>query len=124
MHVRDSGTLTKTALVVTLMLGGGLAVAPVNDDLRDADSALTSPTVSAHNMQGVIVASASGHGEGDAPWAPALGREGTDYDRVPPTSNGSASIIMERAGCTRECLESLRQRLLDNHRQIAPVWVF
>lgn len=123
MHARAIGTWTKTALVVTLMLGGGLAVETVDNVLRDA-GAVTSPSVSAHNVQDVIVASASGQDPGYAPWAPALGRKGTDYYRAPPTSKGSESIVMERAGCTRECLESLRQRLLDNHRQEAPVWVF
>lgn len=128
MHARDSGAGSKAALssalspalapalALTLVLGWGLTDA----SFRDPQGSLTEQAV---------------------PLVPAIAIPARDATDVAPSVNGwqegreerehmwrqevgNESTAIDASACGGDCLEALRQRLLDHHRQAAPVWVF
>ncbi|WP_458526653.1 hypothetical protein [Onishia taeanensis] len=126
MHSRDSGTWLKaapssahastlaSALALTLVIGWGVTDAP----FPASQGALTERAVAlpTHEPTGT---SPSGYGGGHD-W-----REGQEAREYPWRAEaGGDSVGFDASACLGDCAKALRQRLLDYHRQAAPVWVF
>lgn len=130
MHLRDCAASAKVgffpgsfqvlspaqALALAMVLGWGLSAASLNVVLNHSQASMTAQAI--QTTQEIKA----------EPSVATVAINGT-ANTVPPAKawpqRSERNVAgLEGAGCTAECLKTLRQRLLDHHRQAAPVWVF
>lgn len=132
MHPRDCATPAKAgffpgrcqALALAMLLGWGLSAASFEVMFTDNQASVPMQAVQATPTLKIEPAIAVSGTANTMP--PLKARAGPSEAPHQTWSQRSERDVtgLEGAGCTAECLQTLRQRLLDHHRQAAPVWVF
>ncbi|MGB8713700.1 MAG: hypothetical protein WCD50_11325 [Onishia taeanensis] len=109
------------ALALALVLGWGLSDASFNVMFSDRHDPVPAQAMAVEPA--VAVNGTANTAPSLKPWGAWEGK-GAPPHRTWPKHSEREATSLEGAGCSGECLETLRQRLLDHHRQAAPVWVF
>lgn len=136
MHPRDCATPAKAgffpgrcqalspALALAMLLGWGLSAASFEVMLADNQASVPAQAVQATPPLKIEPAIAVNGTANTVPLARAWAGTTEAPRRTWPQRSERDVAGLEGSGCTAECLDTLRQRLLDHHRQAAPVWVF
>lgn len=112
------------ALVLAILLGWGLSAASLNPMLNHSQASLPTQAIQETIAKPAVAAVTVSGTANTAPSIKAWAGPGEAPRRTWPPRSERDVADLEGAGCTAECLKTLRQRLLDHHRQAAPVWVF